>query len=170
MKLVILTGASGAGKTAIVKSIDASTPEIECLHFDSAGVPTTETMIAEFGSGEAWQKVTTLEWIRKIHVNCKSAKSIIFEGQMRISFISEALKEYKFTDVTIVLVDCDDETRITRLKLGRLQPELANQQMMKWAGFLREEAKSSKIRIIDTTKLGLSESATEIKNLFDDRS
>jgi uridine kinase len=67
IKLVILTGASASGKTTISKKIAAqAAPIIDCLYFDSIGVPSPEQMIAEFGSGENWQRAKTFEWIKRI--------------------------------------------------------------------------------------------------------
>jgi len=54
MRLVILTGASGSGKTSIADAIKAERPElVEVEHFDSIGVPSSETMVAAWGPGEA---------------------------------------------------------------------------------------------------------------------
>ena len=45
MRLIILTGASGSGKTAIAKAIRIERPDLaEVLHFDSIGVPSPEAM------------------------------------------------------------------------------------------------------------------------------
>ena len=40
-RLLVVTGASGAGKTATVQALDArAVPGVQCFHFDSIGVPT----------------------------------------------------------------------------------------------------------------------------------
>jgi dephospho-CoA kinase len=60
MPLVILIGASAAGKTTIAKAIEARHgDEADVHYFDRIGVPSVEEMIAEYGSGEAWQRVKT---------------------------------------------------------------------------------------------------------------
>ena len=46
MSLVILTGASGAGKTAIASVVATRYPDIAVIGFDSIGVPSAERMIA----------------------------------------------------------------------------------------------------------------------------
>ena len=48
MRLVILIGASGSGKTTIARAIEHRYPdEVEVLYFDRIGVPPVEEMIAE---------------------------------------------------------------------------------------------------------------------------
>jgi len=59
MAFVILIGASGAGKTAIARSIAECDADVSVFHFDRIGVPSVEEMVAEWGSGEAWQRVKT---------------------------------------------------------------------------------------------------------------
>ena len=83
IKLVILTGASASGKTTISKNIAAkAAPIINCLYFDSIGVPSPEQMIAEFGSGENWQRAKTFEWIKRIQEEFLSkGKLVLFDGQ-----------------------------------------------------------------------------------------
>jgi len=67
VRLVILIGASGSGKTTIARAIEHRYPdEVEVLYFDRIGVPPVEEMIAEYGSGEAWQRAKTLDWMAKL--------------------------------------------------------------------------------------------------------
>ena len=47
---VVLTGASGSGKTTIAHRIEAELPEITGLRFDTIGVPSAEVM-ATYGTG-----------------------------------------------------------------------------------------------------------------------
>ena len=47
---VVLTGASGSGKTTIAEYIAAAHPEIALFRFDTIGVPSAEVM-ATFGTG-----------------------------------------------------------------------------------------------------------------------
>jgi hypothetical protein len=45
-----------------IRSKKPRSPIINCLYFDSIGVPSPEQMIAEFGSGENWQRAKTFDW------------------------------------------------------------------------------------------------------------
>jgi adenylate kinase family enzyme len=66
MAFVILIGTSGSGKTAIAGTIASHFRDAQVYHFDHIGVPSTQQMLAEYGSGEAWQRAKTLEWITKL--------------------------------------------------------------------------------------------------------
>jgi adenylate kinase family enzyme len=69
MALVILTGASGSGKTAIAKSIAENYPAITVFRFDSVGVSSSEEL-ASFGNdhmpGGTWMRDTTFKWMERI--------------------------------------------------------------------------------------------------------
>ncbi len=163
MGFVILTGASGSGKTAISETIASRhTESVDVYHFDRVGVPSPEEMIANYGSGEAWQLAKTHEWMVKIAANRRTERHVLFEGQMRCSFVLEAAAAAGITEFKLILVDCDDDTRIKRLTLERRQPDLANLTMMSWARYLRNEARQLHCTILDTTLLSLDECVRQI--------
>jgi ATP-dependent 26S proteasome regulatory subunit len=150
MRLIVLTGASGSGKTAIAKAIESRCRDTEVLFFDSIGVPSLDRMTAECGSPEEWQRAKTMEWMARI-AGLLAQRNVLFEGQTRISFLLEALSAAGIRDYRIILVDCDDAIRRRLLKEDKGQPELANPKMMIWARFLRDEAKRSGCEILDTS-------------------
>jgi type II secretory pathway predicted ATPase ExeA len=50
LHILVVTGASGAGKTATVRALDArGIPGVRCFYFDSIGVPTAEVMERDYG-------------------------------------------------------------------------------------------------------------------------
>jgi dephospho-CoA kinase len=121
MRLVILTGASGSGKTAIAETIRIGHPDLaEVLHFDSIGVPSPEARLAGWGSGEAWQRAMTLSWMTRIAAMSSQNRPVLFEGQMRLAFVREGLLAAGIANARVILVDCDDATRTHRLT-GRAQ-------------------------------------------------
>jgi RNase adaptor protein for sRNA GlmZ degradation len=161
MKLVILTGASGSGKTTIAETIEVkSAGQVNVFRFDSIGVPAAEEMIARWGSGEAWQRAMTLHWMDRLSSLSPRNRPVVFEGQMRLSFIREGLQAANLLNARVLLIDCDDETRKLRLGHDRRQPELANQTMMTWAAYLRREAREGGYQALDTSGLSI-EAATE---------
>jgi adenylate kinase family enzyme len=167
MGFVILTGASGSGKTAISEAIASRyTGSVDVYHFDQVGVPSAEEMIANYGSTEAWQLAKTHEWMAKIAANRRTERHALFEGQMRCSFALEAAAAAGITEFMLILVDCDDATRIRRLTLERRQPDLANPTMMSWARYLRNEAHILHCTILDTTLLSLEECVRQIWTQF----
>ena len=169
MPLVILTGASGSGKTAIAKSIEEAHPKISVFRFDTIGVPSPE-VIAQFGRGYqpggAWQRAMTFKWLEKITPLLAESRSILFEGQMRIAFIREALAACKIEHARVVCVECDDATRMRRIIHDRHQPELANENLTQWSRYLHEEAVETGCEILDTTNQALSQSVRHVLSLL----
>jgi cytidylate kinase len=158
MTLIVLTGASGSGKTAIATVIAERYPDdIAVYRFDSIGVPPVDAMIRDHGSPEAWQRDKTIDWMARLAPIARAGKPILLEGQMRIAFIAEAAAVANIDDYRLILVDCDDATRAERLTVGRGQPELANEDMMNWAAYLRREAVQHGCEIFDTSRLSLDQ-------------
>lgn len=152
MGFVVLTGASGSGKTAIAEAVASRYAEhVDVYHFDLVGVPPLEQMIAEYGSGEAWQRAMTFEWMVRLAAARHIGRRIPLEGQMRLSFVSQAAAAAGIGNCVLILADCDDATRIRRLTFDRRSPDLANTTMMEWAKCLRDEAKQLHRTILDTT-------------------
>ena len=162
---VVLTGASGSGKTTIAHNIESEHPEITVFRFDTIGVPSAEVM-ATYGTGHqlggAWLRAMTLEWFGKIAEVLASGRPVLFEGQMRIAFVLEALQVHGIEHARIICVECDDSTRTDRLTNGRLQPELANESMMGWSRYLHQEAIDAGYEVFDTTGISPAESTAHI--------
>lgn len=165
-KLIILTGASGSGKTTIVNSLKTN-PALCYLNlvthsFDSIGIPPINEMIDSCGSIENWQRTQTHLWIERIQSESAKYDYVVFEGQMRIAFIKEALKKNNLQGSQIILIDCTDSVRRTRLIEHRNQPELVNDEMLQWAQFLRAEAAEATICQVDTSFLSAQEAAQAV--------
>ena len=163
MRLIVLTGASGSGKTTIARVIQARHADrVDALFFDSIGVASPNQMAAEFGSPEGWQRAKTIEWMTRIVTTSHLQRNVLFEGQMRLSFLIEAISAADLPDHHIILLDCDDVTRKRRLVDNRMQPELADSRMMDWARFLRDEARRHQCEIVDTSFATIEASAERI--------
>ena len=168
MSLIILTGASGSGKTAIAEAIARdATRKLAVYHFDSIGVPSLDAMTRDHGSPEGWQRDKTAEWLMLLAPEAQKARAMLFEGQMRPSFIAEAVAAAGIDDCRILLIDCDDATRTHRLCVERAQPELADANMMNWAAYLRREARNSGYEILDTSRLTVEESVAGVLKHLD---
>jgi hypothetical protein len=167
--LVVLTGASGSGKTAIALELERTHPEYAVLRFDTIGVPSAE-LRATFGTGHqpggAWQRAMTLQWFERIAPILRAGHCVLFEGQMRIAFITEALAINGIPRAHIILVECDDCTRDDRLIRYREQPELANESMRGWSRYLHEEALKSGVEVLDTGSCSLADSVSHIVALL----
>jgi len=128
--------------------------------------------MATFGTGYlpggAWQRSTTLEWLERIAPVVAAGQTVLFEGQMRIAFIREALTIFAIQNARILCVECDDATRSRRLTQDRLQPELANESMMGWSRYLHQEAVKAGCQILDTTHLSLEDSVRTVLHLLEE--
>jgi hypothetical protein len=169
--LVVLTGASGAGKTAIARRVEAAgLPNLQVLFFDSVGVPSRQAMIEQHGAGHqpggAWLRATTIEWMKRIRPVLDAGVCVLFEGQMRISFIHEGLTAAGIGHAHLILVDCSDDDRVRRLTVERGQPELASIEMTNWARYLRNESLQNGIEILDTSSITLAESVQRVLRLL----
>jgi hypothetical protein len=151
--LLIVTGASGAGKTASVEALAArALPGMGCFFFDHIGVPDPEAMIRDFGGGDAWQAWATRRWIARLRAETAHAVAVL-DGQVRPSVVRAALREAGLDErrAAIVLLDCAPEERARRLAGPRGQPELASARMDAWAAYLRGQADALELPVIDTT-------------------
>jgi hypothetical protein len=135
---------------------------IEVLFFDSIGVPSTEAMITEYGSVEGWQRAKTSEWLQRLVPLSSSGRRVILEGQMRLSFLSEGASAAGLPSYMPILIDCDDATRVRRLIVDRQQPELASDDMMKWAAYLRAEALHVECDVLDTSMMSIEEAVSYV--------
>jgi energy-coupling factor transporter ATP-binding protein EcfA2 len=163
---VILTGASGSGKSTLARAVEDCYPgEFEVLYFDSIGVPSSEEM-KKWGDGYqpggAWQRAMTLQWFEKLAPMLRGGRSVLFEGQMRLAFIQEALNASTILHAHVILLDCDVRIRSERLVTNRAQPDLSHQDMFAWADYLRAEALGGGYEILDTGNTGFSECVEHI--------
>lgn len=153
MHILVITGASGAGKTAAVRALEErELPGVRCFYFDSIGVPALEVMRREHGGGEQWQAWATREWLRKLDQLAPTVQVAVLDGQTRPSHVAAVAKTL-VRGVHTVLLDCEQEERERRLQVGRRQPELVTNQMASWAAYLRGQADALLVDVIDTSQL-----------------
>jgi ribose 1,5-bisphosphokinase PhnN len=149
-RILFVTGASGAGKTALVDALERrALPGVSCWHFDSMGVPP--------GAGEAWQREATERWVDRLRV--EPGRLAVLDAQVRPS---EALAAARRAAVpaAALLIDCTAELRADRLRGPRAQPELATERMFRWAAYLRGQADALQLPVIENN--ALLEEATEL--------
>ena len=152
--ILVVTGASGSGKTAAVHALEKrALPGVRCYYFDTIGVPSHEEMERDFGGGEKWQALMTDKWLDRLAADPDSAEVYVLDGQTRPSFVSRSAERAGLELVRIILLDCTPPVRNTRLTELRGQPELANPQMDCWAAYLRGQADALDLPVIDTTSL-----------------
>jgi hypothetical protein len=164
-RLYFVIGASGAGKTAAVRLIAARRPDIVCRYFDTVGVPSDDEMARQHGSGEEWQRQSTIAWVSRIRHEWLGDAPVVLDGQTRPSFIADACVAAGLGDYRIVLFHCEDAVRERRL-IARGQPGLANRKMAAWAAYLREQVVLRHDTIIDTTALTVADAAGELERVL----
>lgn len=147
-RIVVVTGASGAGKTTVVTRLAArNIAGVTCAFFDSVGVPPLDEMPPD------WQERTTTEWIRRLAR--EPADIAVLDGQTRPTFALRAFAEIGVRG-SVVVFDCAREVREARLA-ARGQPELATGDMHAWAAYLCGQADALGFPVIDTSGLDIDQ-------------
>jgi hypothetical protein len=145
--LLLVTGASGVGKTTAVEAVAArARPGVAVFHFDRIGVPDAETLEREYGSGAAWRASALGRWMDRLRG--EPAPVAVLDGQVEPALV-EGRRDGDRT-AAAVLLDCERGVREARLR-GRGRPELASHEMHAWAAYLRGQADALGIPVIDTT-------------------
>lgn len=164
--VLVVTGASGAGKTAAVQALDARRiPGVRCFFFDSIGVPSAEVMERDYGGGERWQALATADWLARLGGLPDNVRVAVLDGQTRPSFVFDAADRAAPRAVHVVLLDCASNVRVARLVGPRQQPGLATAQMDNWAVYLRGQADALNLGVIDTTNTAIAQTADRLDEL-----
>lgn len=166
LRIVVVTGASGVGKTTIVHALEArNVPGVRCFYFDSIGVPTPEVMERDHGGGAQWQASATAAWLTRLAELPHDVRVAVLDGQTRPSFVFDAATCALPRVVDVVLLDCGADVRTERLIVHRQQPELATAQMNSWASYLRGQADALNLPVIDTTESTIAAATQQLEEL-----
>ena len=158
-RILVVTGASGAGKTATVRALDArAVSGVRCFYFDSIGVPTAEVMERDYGSGEQWQAAASAAWLARLGALPRDIRLAVLDAQTRPSFVFDAAARAAPRTVSVVLLDCSSNLRAA-------QPQLANAQMDHWAAYLRGQADALGLTVIDMSILTITEAAEKLEQV-----
>ena len=164
LAILVLTGASGAGKTTLtLKLNELKIPGVVGFNCDRVKIEGHET------AGSTDRQVDILRyWISQLSQQDKRIELAVLDTQIRPHRALEALNQAGIEHAEIVLVDCEPTKRNERLHMDRSQPELANPQMDCWAAYLRGQADALNLSIIDTSNDPIDKSLIELELLVRD--
>ena len=159
--ILVLTGASGAGKTTlIVKLNELAIPGVKGINCDRVKIESDET-----ADSSDHQADILRYWISHLSQPETRIELAVLDTQIRPHRALEVLGEAAIEYAQIVLVDCDPVKRNERLHMDRGQPELANPQMDCWAAYLRGQADALQLSVIDTSNDPIDKSLAELELL-----
>lgn len=163
--VLIITGASGVGKTSTLKTLSKNLPahlEIVFFHIDDIINPNWD----EIDDTQKWQEETTLALMEQVVKTAKEENThVIFEGSVAIKYYIQGLKKQHFSDYKILLFDCSQEIMKQRL-INRGQPELYQQDMINWLNHLKKDATARDIKIINTDNATFEEIGIKVIKEF----
>jgi hypothetical protein len=159
--ILVLTGASGAGKTSLtLKLNELAIPGVEGINCDRVNIEAPEP------AGSTDRTVDRLRyWISELNRQETRSELAVLDTQIRPHRALETMNQAGIVHAQIVLVDCDPVIRNERLRVDRNQPELANPQMDCWAAYLRGQADALNLPIIDTSNNPIDQSLIELELL-----
>ena len=159
--ILVLTGASGAGKTTLTLKLNAlAIPGVKGINCDRVEIESHDT-----ASSTDRQADVLRYWISHLLQPETGIELGVLDTQIRPHRALEVLKQNGIDCAQIVLVDCDPVKRNERLRTDRSQPELAHPQMDCWAAYLRGQADALKLSIIDTSNDPIDKSLGELELL-----
>lgn len=162
--ILVLTGASGAGKTTLaLKLNELALPGVKGINCDRINIESDEIASSSDRQGDILRY-----WVSHLRQAETGIELAVLDTQIRPHRALELLGEAAIEYAQIVLVDCDPVKRNQRLHADRGQPELASPRMDCWAAYLRGQADALKLSIIDTSNDPIDKSLVELELLVRD--
>jgi hypothetical protein len=151
--LFLVFGSSGAGKTTALNALRGRVgPRVAVHDFDEIGVPP--------GADEAWRRDANEEWVQRALAYQAEGIDLLLAGQTPYTELLAAPSAAELAGVAACLLDCDEQTRVARLRRRGMPPNLDD--LLQWAGRLRTEAAADRVYVVDTTALTPDEVADRL--------
>lgn len=134
--LFLLFGSSAAGKTSTLSELRGRLSELAIHDFDEIGVPP--------GADTAWRHRADEAWLGRALDYQAEGSDLLLAGQTPLGELLAAPSAPRLEAISACLLDCDDETRVRRLRargpewLERTAADL--QDYLAWAAWMRGHA------------------------------
>jgi hypothetical protein len=134
--LFLLFGSSAAGKTFVLDELRGRIADLAVHDFDEIGVPP--------GADTAWRHRADEQWLRRALEYQAEGTDLLLAGQTPFGELLAAPSAPQLEAISACLIDCDDATRITRLRargpewFARTAEDL--QDYLNWAAWMRGHA------------------------------
>lgn len=156
--LLCITGASGAGKTAVAAALRECVEHsgadghpvrrvLPILELEALGVPSPDEMVAAWDSPRGWQKAMTWHWVHTARHVYRTHPLVVLEGSFDPQYAIAACSAHRVR-LAVLALHTDDDVRRERLA-RRGQPELDTSEMSEWARYLRESTQQLGGVVID---------------------
>lgn len=163
--VLVLTGASGAGKTTMIKGLEAM--EISGIACFNCDVIYHDLPKEIRNDGLIAQDAILSHWVSHV-LNYSEIEVAVLDTQIRPHRARALLSKRGIVTTQIVLVECEQQERTKRLHGPRGQPELDTAQMENWAAYLRGQADALGLESINTSCVDRSASVAQLLKWAED--
>lgn len=162
--IVVLTGASGAGKTTLIRALEQlALPGIACVECTAIYDALPGNVKAD---GAIAQDAILQHWIEWTLVQ-PALRVAVLATQIRPHKAIALLRRSGIASCKIVLIEAANDVRNSRLRGPRGEPGLASAQMDSWAAYLRGQADALDLPIIDTSQTTVESSLAELRAIVE---
>jgi hypothetical protein len=125
--ILLVVGATAAGKTAALGFVAGRLPHVEIRDFDEVGVPEDPD--------DLWRSRANEQWVQHA---IASDRPLLLAGQTPLGELLASPSADRLDGIASCLVDCHDVVRIQRLRRRGHPP--ATQDQLNWAAWHRMHA------------------------------
>jgi hypothetical protein len=131
--LLLLVGASGSGKTAVIGQPQVrSRPDLAVHDFDEIEVPN--------GATPSWRQSANEAWLQRILAG-DQGQDVLLAGQTPLGELLATPSAVHLDAIACYLLDCRDATRLDRLEGRTRWTAEETSWHLAWAAWLREHAR-----------------------------
>lgn len=135
--LFFITGASGSGKSASMRSLKKLLPDFQILDFDS--IVSVSPDFADWRE-KGWRHRATEYWLQQALLNQAQAINTILCGSTVMGEVLACPSAPQIDKIAFCLLDCYDVLLIDRILSRKYGTEVAGMETLCWAAWLRMHA------------------------------